>query len=147
DTRIIFTRAQNLYAWEISSGLTIQLTNFQSVPATPAASVAQGPARGGQGGQPPFANRGARNTVTGNTQEKWLQEESLENSMILQSRKAKREKDDSMRKLFTEKALRTINIDDRNVAGSSLSNDGRFISYRLTRTATGTKSTIVPSYV
>jgi dipeptidyl aminopeptidase/acylaminoacyl peptidase len=143
NTKVVFTRAQNLYAWEINTGATIQLTNFQSAPATPGAATA-GPPRGNQ---PPLANRGNRTADSRNPQEKWLQEEALNNSIVLQNRKARRELDDSMRKLFTEKPLRIINIDDRTVAGASVSNDGRFISYRLNKTATGTKTTIVPSYV
>jgi hypothetical protein len=43
--------------------------------------------------------------------------------------------------------LRTINIDDKTVQGLNISPDGRFISYRLTKPASGGKTTIVPSYV
>ncbi|RYZ53079.1 MAG: hypothetical protein EOO14_15970, partial [Chitinophagaceae bacterium] len=46
DTRIVYNRSQNLYAWEIATGLTTQLTNFQ---------------RGN-----------AQREATQNTQEKWL---------------------------------------------------------------------------
>jgi dipeptidyl aminopeptidase/acylaminoacyl peptidase len=140
-----------LYAWDITSGTTTQLTNFQSgLAATPAAPAVGGFQRGGGGGgQAGGGFRGTRTAaVAGNTQEKWLQEDALSNSMVLQTRKDKRELADSMRKLWPkEKTLRSIGIDDRSLFGTSISADGRFIAYRLIKQATGGKNTIVPNYV
>ncbi|NII27742.1 prolyl oligopeptidase family serine peptidase [Pseudoflavitalea sp. X16] len=145
--KVVYTRGLNLYAWDITTGVTVQLTNFQSGLAAPAAPVSTpGPQRGGtqQGGG---ASRGNR-TATGNTQEKWLQEEALENSQVLQSRKDKRELTDSMRKaLPKEKTLRSIYIEDKSLFGAAISADGRFIAWRLIKVAMGGKATIVPNYV
>lgn len=145
DTKIVYTRGLNAFAWDITTGVTIQLTNFQSglaaPPAVPAAQRGGGAQGGGSG------PRGSR-TAAGNPQEKWLQEEALDNSLVLQSRKEKRELADSMRKaLPKEKTLRTISIEDKSIFGTSISADGRFITYRLVKQATGGKSTIVPNYV
>lgn len=146
DGKVVYTRGLNLYAWDISTGATVQLTNFQSGLAAPAVPVSTGAQRGGgqQGGSTARGNR----TATGNIQEKWLQEEALENSQVLQSRKDKRELADSMRKaLPKEKNLRSINIEDKSLFGAAISADGRFIAWRLVKVATGGKPTIVPNYV
>jgi dipeptidyl aminopeptidase/acylaminoacyl peptidase len=125
DGRIVYMRNQNLWAWDIQTGLTTQLTNFQSI-------------------TPPAAGK----TNRGNDkQEKWLQQQALENSTVLQRRKQKKELTDSMVKQFIkEKTLRTINIEGKNLAVTSINHNGRFVAYRLTTNATA-KTTIIPSYV
>lgn len=147
DNKIVYTRGLNVYAWDITTGSTIQLTNFQSGGVS-APSVPIAPQRGGGGGQGGGGGFRGNRAAAGNTQEKWLQEEALENSLVLQSRKEKRELADSMRKaLPKEKTLRTISLEDKSLFGTAISADGRFISYRLIKTATGSKNTIVPNYV
>jgi hypothetical protein len=130
DQKVVYIREQNAWAWDLQTGQTTQLTNFQSavVPAstTPAST---------QRNQP------------GNQQEKWLQQEALENSLVLQRRKQKKDQADSMLKQFIkEKIVRAIPLDGKNMSLLAISNNGRYISYRLTTTATG-KTAIVPSYV
>ena len=135
DSRIAYVSGGNLYSWDITTGLISQLTNFESG-AGSAARVGQG-------------QTGGRNRTTdARTQEGYLKEDALENSDVLTLRKTRRELADSVRKFYpTEKKLRTINIDDRSVFGLNISPDGRFITYRLIRPATGGKATIVPTYV
>jgi dipeptidyl aminopeptidase/acylaminoacyl peptidase len=149
DNKIVYSRGNNVYAWDMTTGSTTQLTNFQAGGIAAPVTVApqRGGGGGGQGGGGGF--RGNRPAAgTGNTQEKWLQEEALENSLVLQSRKEKRELADSMRKaLPKEKTLRTISLEDKSLFGTAISADGRFISYRLIKTATGGKNTIIPNYV
>ncbi|MDF2189969.1 prolyl oligopeptidase family serine peptidase [Paraflavitalea sp. CAU 1676] len=148
DGKIVYVKGLNLFAWSIATGETTQLTNFQQGGVSaPSVQAFAGPQRGGgQGG--PGASRGNRTASAGNTQEKWLETESIANSLILQSRKEKRELADSMRKaLPKEKELRTLSIEDKSLFGTTISTDGRFITYRLTRSASGGKSTIVPNYV
>ena len=124
DRQVVYIREQNAWASDIQTGLTTQLTNFQSA-ATPPGTV----------------------TDKRNQQEKWLQQEALENSVVLQRRKQKKDLADSMLKQFIkEKTLRVIPLDGKTMSMLAISQNGRFISYRLVATATG-KSTIVPSYV
>lgn len=124
DQKVVYTREQNAWAWDIQSGTTSQLTNFQTT-------------------SPPAGSAAPRN----DQQEKWLQQEALENSVVLQRRKQKKDLADSMLKQFQEeKLLRTIPLDGKNLSMLAVSYNGRFISYRLTTNAPG-KSTIVPSYV
>lgn len=141
DQKIVYIREQNVWAWDIQTGLTSQLTNFQSATAPVSA-----PPSFTQRNPPPVADRTNRPTGS-NQQEKWLQQEALENSVVLQRRKQKKDQADSMLKQFIkEKIVRTISLDGKTVSMQAISNNGRFISYRLITAATG-KTTIVPSYV
>jgi dipeptidyl aminopeptidase/acylaminoacyl peptidase len=151
DNKVVYNRGLNLYAWDIASGTTVQLTNFQSglaAPSVPAGGGFQrGGGGGGQGGGGGFRGPG-RTAAAGNTPEKWLVDEALANSLVLRERKEKRDLTDSARKrLPREKTLRNINIEDRSLFGASVSADGRFVAYRLIKQATGGKNTIVPNYV
>ena len=140
DSKIAYTRNQNLYAWDIASGETMQLTNLQT----------------GAAAAPPTTNFGARgnnqaasnNNASGNPQEDWLKSDQLTYFEVLKSRKEKRDKGEAYNKTIPKaKELRNINIEDKNLQGLSLSPDGRFISYRLFKNAAAAKTTIVPSYV
>jgi len=123
DNKIIYTRDQNAYAWNVATGITTQLTNFQSVKA-------------------PVVNR-----TSDNQQEKWLHQEALENSLILERRKEKKDLADSMLKTYVkDKTLRVVNIGGKNLSALTASHDGRFITYRLI-TMAAPKNTIVPDYV
>ncbi len=125
ETRIVYTQTQNLYAWEIATGLTIQLTNFQR-------------------GNPPPKMPGKESLTA---QEKWLKEDQLRNFDVLRSRKQKNDLTDSMAKMLPKrKTLKTIYTDDRNLLSPRISPDGHYITYRLYKPGQG-KTTIVPSYV
>jgi len=137
-TKIVYSRSQNLYAWDIASGETLQLTNIRNGDAAPT-----GPQGGRQG------NAGGRTSGgSSNQQEDWLKNDQLQYFEILRSRKQKREQSEAYNKtLPKQKELRSINIEDKSLQGLNISPDGRFVSYRLFRQASSSKSTIVPSYV
>ena len=125
DTRVVYTLNQNLFAWEIATGLITQLTNFQR-------------------GNPPPKDLKKDNL---NTQEKWLKEDQLRNFDVLRSRKQKRDITDSMAGAIPKnKTLKTIYLEDKSLFGAGVSPDGRYITYRLYKSERG-KTTIVPSYV
>ena len=121
DSRIVFSRAQNLFAWEIATGSIAQLTNF---------------VKGTAPKETPL-----------NAHEKWLQQNAINTSKVLQERKAKRESTEAYNKKTKSKELRSIYIEDKNVFGIAASPDGRFITYRLTKQPANAKSTIIPNYV
>ena len=121
DKRIAFTQGQNLYAWDIGNGSLQQLTNF--------------------------TKGGPRKEAVLNDQEKWLEQNSLETSLILQERKAKREKADSARKAQQEKGLEPIYLQDKNIFNINISPDGRFVTYSLSKPGNNGKNTIIPSFV
>ncbi|HEX7904563.1 MAG TPA: prolyl oligopeptidase family serine peptidase [Chitinophagaceae bacterium] len=141
DTKVVYSRNQNLYAWDIVTGETIQLTNTRTgdaAPATPASSRF-----GGAGSNAP-----QRNATAANQQEDWLKNDQLQYFEVLKARKEKREKGEAYSKTLPKpKELRTINLEDRTMSNQTLSPDGRFVSYSLTKPATNAKTTIVPSYV
>ncbi len=137
ETKVNYTRAQNIFAWDIATGETIQLTNFRSSDAPAQTGIRSGGSEG--------ATRGS-----GNQQEQWLRNDQLQQFEVLKDRKAKRDSADAYNKSLPKtKELRSINIEDKNLQGLSISPDGRFISYRLFKAipAANAKTTIVPSYV
>jgi len=126
-SKLVYTRSQNLYAWDIDNGETTQLTRIQTG----------------------SANKSTKEkTDTDNQQEKWLKQDQLQTFEILRERKEKKEATEAYNKnLPKEKELKLINIEDKNIQNLSISPDGRFISYRLFKSAGGNKGSIVPSYV
>jgi Tol biopolymer transport system component len=132
ESKIVYTRGQNLYAWDIVTGETIQLSNTKS-------SDSQGASAGTRGGTPVL-----------NQQEQWLKNDQLQFFQVLKERKEKRDATEAYNKnLPKEKELRSIPLDDKSLQGLAISPDGRYISYRLFKAApsSGAKTTIVPSYV
>ncbi len=121
DAKLAYTRAQNLYAVDLATGLTMQLTNF---------------VRGVAAKDAPL-----------NAQEGWLQADALRMSQVLQQRKARRDSTEAANKRSKPKELRTIYTEDKNVFGALSSPDGRFIAYRLVKQPTNAKNTVVPAYV
>jgi dipeptidyl aminopeptidase/acylaminoacyl peptidase len=132
ETKIVYNRSQNLYAWDIASGETVQLTNVR----TTEGGVSGGGSRTGSSAT--------------NQQEQWLKNEQLQYFQVLKERKQKREAQEAYNKSIPkEKELRNINLDDKSLQALSISPDGRFITYRLFKAAppAAAKSTIVPNYV
>lgn len=126
DSCVTFTRNQNLYAWNIFSGNTTQLTDFQ------------------KGNEPPKA--GEQKQL--NTQEEWLKNDQLKWMEILKERREKKELTEAYSKSLTEqKTIKTIFTDDRNVSSAEPDPSGRYITYRLYQPASGAKNTIIPNYV
>lgn len=125
DTKLVYTLNQNLYAWDIADGNTLQLTNFQK-------------------GAAPVADK--KEQVS--EQEKWLKDDQLKNFDVLSKRKKEKDETDSMNKLLPKnKELKVIYTDDRALGGISISPDGKFITYRLSKNAVGAKNTIAADYV
>ncbi|PZR24649.1 MAG: S9 family peptidase [Citrobacter freundii] len=156
DTKIVFTRAMNLYAWDIASGETMQLTNIRAgdAPATAAPAAAMGGGGGGQrrggGGAPPTAGGPAPTAPRAdvNLQEEWLKNDQLRYFEVLKERKEKREKGEAYTKTLPKpKEIKSIPLADKVLQGLNISPDGRFVTYRLSKAAANAKSTIVPSFV
>jgi dipeptidyl aminopeptidase/acylaminoacyl peptidase len=137
DSKIVYSRNQNLYAFDLTTGLTSQLTNFQRG-YTPVGNLSRG------------NNNSSREdrSSTGNKQESWLRDDQLNTFDVLKSRKEKREAAEAaIRSVPRPKELRTIYIDDRFLSATTISPDGRFISYRLASAAVPSRTTIIPNYV
>ncbi|MBZ5857239.1 S9 family peptidase [Flavihumibacter profundi] len=124
DTKIVYERNLNLFAWDIRSGETLQLSNFRA-------------------GNPPASGKNEATTL----QEKWLEEDQLKNFDVLKSRKYKKDLADSLQKKTRLQELKKIYTEDKILDRLQLSSDGRYITYCLTKPAGNAKKTIVPSYV
>lgn len=134
ETKIVYNRNQNLYAWDIASGETMQLTNLRS-----------GEATAGNAGR---GSNATKSSSTGNPQEDWLKNDQLQYFEVLKSRKEKRDKAEAFNKSLPKpKELKSIGIEDKSIQGLSVSPDGRFVSYRLFKNASNAKPTIIPSFV
>ena len=86
ETKVVYSRSQNLYAWDINSGETLQLTNLRASEA-----AATTPAQGGAGFQRVGGTGGNRGQGGGssnvNPQEDWLKTDQLQWFQILKERK------------------------------------------------------------
>ena len=121
-SKVVYNAGQDLFAWDISSGATTQLTNFQ---ATSNARESKEPAL--------------------SLQEKWLKTDQLLYMEILKERKENKD----LAKTYTnnlpkKESLRKINTDGRRAQRISINSTGRYISYQLTKPATPGKATIIP---
>lgn len=167
DESIAYNRNQNLYAWNLKTGVTIQLTNITRGAETAIAAAGGaggfggggGQGRGGggggfgggqgQGGGAAGARGGATGgAVSGGTQEQWLQKQQLEIFQVLKERKQKRDQRNAfLRGMKDSDTLKTIGIGDKTLQGLQISPDGRFVTYRLYTAPAAGKNTIVPDYV
>jgi dipeptidyl aminopeptidase/acylaminoacyl peptidase len=120
EKKIYFTSDQNLFSWEIATGVLSQLTDFK------------------KGKKPSPA------TLT--EQEKWLKEDQLRNFEVLKKREDRRAMADKIRKSENPDRPKEFYTDEKNVEMIRISPDGKFVAFRLTRQARP-KATIVPNYV
>jgi dipeptidyl aminopeptidase/acylaminoacyl peptidase len=120
EKKIFFTSDQNLYSWEISTGVLAQLTDFK---------------KGKKPSSTPLTE-----------QEKWLREDQLRNFEVLKQREERKAMADKIRKSENPHRPKEFYTDEKNVELIRISPDGKFISFRLTRQVRP-KATIVPNYV
>lgn len=119
--KILFTKGNNLFSAHLETGEWAQLTNFQTGNAKPEPRLSE--------------------------QEKWLKNDQLALFDILKERADKKKEADRQDKADRPKRPKEIFIDDKYVDNITLSPNERFITYRLFKSATGEKRTIVPNYV
>jgi dipeptidyl aminopeptidase/acylaminoacyl peptidase len=120
EKKILFTLDQNLFSWEISTGNFVQLTDFKK----------------GKKSTPPAISE----------QEKWLKQDQLAYIKILKERNDKQEAARKIQKSELPKRPKEIYTEDKTVEQQRLSPDGKYVTFRLTKTASA-KNTIVPNYV
>ncbi|NCI47910.1 S9 family peptidase [Sediminibacterium soli] len=152
DEWLAYSRAQNLFAWNTKTGITMQLTNITrgAEAAAAPAGTGQGRQGGGQGSGSFGGNRGGvppRNAEGG--QEGWLQAQQLDLFQVLRERKEKRDERAAFLRTHREingDTVKTIGIGEKTMQGLQISPDARFVTYRLFQPAAG-KNTIVPDYV
>ena len=122
EKEIVYTRDNNLYAWNIDNGETRQLTNIISEPKE-------------------------KQNEKLTPEDQWLKNEQVQYLEVLRKRlnedRLAREYDSAT----APKDHRKINIGSEAIRDLSISPDGRYISYRLYKSADKRSPTIVPNYI
>jgi dipeptidyl aminopeptidase/acylaminoacyl peptidase len=156
DSWIAYNRGQNLYAWNLQTGVTLQLTNISRGGETTGAAAAAGQGGFGGRGGGGFGGQGAAGfqrgagggTAAAGGQDGWLQKQQLELFQVLKERKEKRDlRSAFVRSHRDDDTMKTIGIGDKQLQQLQISPDARFVTYRLYQPPTGGKNTIVPDYV
>jgi dipeptidyl aminopeptidase/acylaminoacyl peptidase len=120
ERKIIFASNTNLFSWEIGNGTFVQLSDFKRGPKKADSKISE--------------------------QEKWLKADQLNYFEVLKQRNENRKATDKKVKADRPKRPKEIYLDEKNIDQIQLSPDEKYITYRLTKTAT-VKNTIVPNYV
>lgn len=133
---VVYQRADNAYQLNFATGELKQLTNF--VKGKPEANASRGTARNAGNSQ----------------QDAWLKTDQANLFDIIKKRNAEGTTRGGSRRFGlgasnTEPArvIKPIYLEDDFMAGLTVSPDGKYISYRLIKQASGNKNTIVPNYV
>ncbi|WP_234735657.1 S9 family peptidase [Tellurirhabdus bombi] len=118
---IIFTRSNNLFSFSLATGEVTQITQFD------------------------LGNK--KTEAKPNDQEAWLKRDQLAMFDILKERKDKKDEGAKIRKADQPRRPKLFYTEGKSVSNAVLSPDGRYVTFTLTKAATGAKSTAVPSYV
>jgi dipeptidyl aminopeptidase/acylaminoacyl peptidase len=122
DGWVVYQSKNNLFAWDIASGGTEQISSFAE-------------------GKSPLEKKL-------NDQEIWLKQEQLQTSAILKQRADKKISGDNfMRRLKEPDSLVKIYTGTSEVTDLNIGPDGRFISYNLVEKPKDAMAGIVPNYV
>jgi len=142
--RIAFTRANNLYAMSLDTGMLVQMTDIRTppVPGAPGAAAAIG-GRGGRGGAPPPTTG---EPPKGTDSQEYLKKEQKDLLEAIRERVARREEDDAKRKKDNPRKPYTLQA-RQTVAALQLSPDEKYVVATMIDAAANAKNTVVPNYV
>lgn len=121
DTEISFIQDDNVFIWNIEVGTLRQLTDF--------------------------TDRKERKNPKSDAQSAWLERDQLEYFEILRERDQADEYREERRKSLSPDRPKKIYLDGASVSSQSISPDGMFVGYRLSRRPSKDERTIVPDYV
>lgn len=122
ETKIIFSRSNNLFSLSLEDGTITQLSNFLTGSKKAEAKPA-------------------------NDEEKWLKADQLAMFDVLKERKEKKEEAEKNAKADLAKRPKEIYTEDKTLEQPQISPDLRYITYRLSVQPKNAKTTIVPSFV
>ncbi|MFY0254362.1 prolyl oligopeptidase family serine peptidase [Chitinophaga sp. 30R24] len=125
EQQVVFQQNRDLYAWDKTSGLISQLTNFEA------------------GSKPTEKNE----AQSGNAEEKYLRTQQLELMDVLKDKKNRKDAAAAFNKAHTPKMLRKLYLQDKKLSNVQISPDGRFITYTLFTAPADAHHTIVPEFV
>ncbi|WP_251808164.1 prolyl oligopeptidase family serine peptidase [Arenibacter sp. H213] len=118
-TKVAFSKGDNLYTWNISSGTTVQLTNFKSEKTDQKKSI----------------------------KNEWLYNDQLALFDVLRTRKAKNDEAEELNKRLEAKGPLPIDPEGKSISNLQISPDGKFITYLSIKAPSDREGTIVPHYV
>jgi dipeptidyl aminopeptidase/acylaminoacyl peptidase len=121
EQQVHYQSGDNLFSWDIQSGIITQLTNFNKRGDSPEKKVS--------------------------AQDAWLEAEEMELIGVLQERKAKNDKRDEIREAHRSSRPKKIVLGTKNVSNITLSADGNYITYGISTPAKNSINTKVPDYV
>ncbi|MCB0521834.1 MAG: S9 family peptidase, partial [Saprospiraceae bacterium] len=120
ERKIIFQKDNNLFAWDMATGATEQLTDFKK----------------GQG------KKDKKKLL----QDEWLERQQLELFEVLADRKALREAEKKRDKDWKPQRPKAYFFGEKRLSGLAISPDLRFVTFQMTVEAEG-RQTDVPNYV
>lgn len=118
-SKIAYVRDNNLFSWDISSGSTVQLTNFKPKEAE--------------------KKKSAKN--------EWLYNDQLALFEVLRTRKAKNDEEERQKKRFEAKSPLPIDLEGKSISNLKISPDGKYITYLTAEHPKDKEGTIVPHYI
>ncbi len=123
DGKLVFFRLEdNVYSWSLDNGMLSQLTDFKK------------------------GNKKPKDKKL-NEQQQWLKDDQLAHFDILQLRKETREAREDKAETLKPQRPQTVYLSDKNSLRLQVSPDGRFVTYLLSKSASGSKRTKVPDFV
>jgi dipeptidyl aminopeptidase/acylaminoacyl peptidase len=123
ESKVIFTRGDNLYSLSLNGGELVQLTNFVK-----------------------SATKKEKDGADDTEQAKWLKQQQLELFDIIRQEAKEKKEAAAERKELQPKKLKELVMGDKDVDEVEVSPDGRYITYQLVKNPDD-KNTIVPNYV
>jgi dipeptidyl aminopeptidase/acylaminoacyl peptidase len=121
EKQIVYNRDRNLFAFNITTGETRQLTNF-------------------------LPGKKVEKDDNLSKEDQWLKNDQVKYLRVLKERKEKKRLANLYDSFSQRKELRKIYLEDKQLRALMISPDGRFISYQLTKFSER-RATIVPDYV
>lgn len=121
DDKILFKTSSNLFAWDISSGITTQLTDFRK------------------------GSERAENQPS--EQDAWLEKEEMQLIGTLEQRKQKKEDQKAIREAHQPVRPKTIYIGKQDIGTVHLNANGNYITYSLYASSSNSTNTKVADYV
>jgi dipeptidyl aminopeptidase/acylaminoacyl peptidase len=138
---IYFTRQGNLYVIALDGGSLEQLTDIRLGGAGPAPAVGGGAGAGGQ-----RQGAGTDSQQRGTDSQEYLKKE--ERALLDAVREKAEQREDQEKKRKEREKRKPFNVPaGQNVVNLNLSPDGKYVIATVTEPGTGSKNTIVPSFI
>jgi dipeptidyl aminopeptidase/acylaminoacyl peptidase len=123
ESQIAYQQNQNLYAWNMQTGETQQLTNFVKEDSK------------------------TEDEENLSKEDQWLKNEQIQYMKVLRKRIEKKQLQKMYDSIHEKNRLKKIVTGNKTVRDLAISPDGRFINYELYQSPEKSKPTIVPDYV